>query len=116
MMARDRGAGRVWRPANRRTVSPSTPISDCLADEDTLVWADVYDPDHAALAALADELGLNIWAVEDATSPTERTKATVYRTHTFFTVYAVDMVAARRRRRPRRWSSTASRVSCCRAA
>jgi magnesium transporter len=55
------------------------------------VWADVYDPDHDTLAALAEELGLNSWAVEDAVAAAERTKATVYKTHTFFTVYAVAM-------------------------
>jgi magnesium transporter len=32
---------------------------------------------------------LNDWAVEDAVADAERTKATVYRSHTFFTVYAV---------------------------
>nr|MDT0527235.1 CorA family divalent cation transporter [Streptomyces sp. DSM 41633] len=67
-----------------------TDISDCLTDEDTLVWADIYDPDHEALRELATELGLNMWAVEDAVAPKERTKTSVYQTHTFFTVYAVD--------------------------
>ena len=68
-------------------------ISDCLQSDDLLVWADIYAPDHDALKALAGELGLNMWAVEDAIAPMERTKATVYRSHTFFTVYAVDTVA-----------------------
>src|SRR5689334_692068 len=68
-------------------------ISDFLADDDALVWADVYDPDHDTLTALASELGLNDWAVEDAVAAAERTKATVYKTHTFFTVYAVQMTA-----------------------
>lgn len=68
-------------------------ISDCLASEDQLVWADIYDPDHETLKALAAELHLNIWAVEDAVAPMERTKASVYHTHTFFTVYAVNIVA-----------------------
>ena len=45
---------------------------------DTLVWVDMYQPDHAALTDLAQELGLNIWAVEDALAPSERVKATVY--------------------------------------
>ena len=84
--------GRLWvkgEPADGFTFSA---ISDCLADDDTLVWADIYDPDHDALRALAEELNLNVWAVEDATAPDERTKATVYRTHTFFTVYAIQVV------------------------
>jgi magnesium transporter len=82
--------GRVWRsgePADDFTFSA---ISDYLADDNTLVWADIYDPDHKTLLELADELGLNTWAVEDAVAPKERTKASVYQTHTFFTVYAVD--------------------------
>ena len=86
--------GRMWvrgEPADGFTFSA---ISDCLTSEDTLVWADIYDPDHDTLMALADELKLNVWAVEDATAPNERTKATVYRTHTFFTVYAVQMLTA----------------------
>ncbi|MBJ7339409.1 magnesium transporter CorA family protein [Mycolicibacterium sp.] len=82
--------GRVWRSGQPVDGFTFSAISDCLADDDTLVWADIYDPDHDALAALADELGLNLWAVEDATAPKERTKATVYRSHTFFTVYAVE--------------------------
>ncbi len=85
--------GRVWRSGEPVDGFTFAAISDCLADDDTLVWADVYDPDHDALRALADELGLNLWAVEDATAPKERTKATVYRTHTFFTVYAVQTLS-----------------------
>ena len=37
-----------------------------------------HDPDHAALTDLATELGLNVWAVEDAVAPSERVKATIY--------------------------------------
>src|SRR4051794_28441579 len=84
--------GRVWRSGKPVDGFTFAAISDCLADDDTLVWADIYDPDHDALRALAEELTLNIWAVEDATAPNERTKATVYHTHTFFTVYAIQML------------------------
>ena len=84
--------GRVWRAGKPQDDFSFDTISNCLAADDTLVWADIYDPDHAALSELADELGLNIWAVEDATAPSERTKATVYQSHTFFTVYAVQTV------------------------
>ncbi len=82
--------GRVWRSGKPVDGFTFSGISDCLAEEDTLVWADIYDPDHDALRELADELGLNMWAVEDAVAPKERTKTSVYHTHTFFTVYAVD--------------------------
>jgi magnesium transporter len=81
--------GRVWRAGKSQDDFEFASISDYLVEKDTLVWADIYDPDHAALAELAQELGLNSWAVEDAVGDAERTKATVYKTHTFFTVYAV---------------------------
>ncbi|MCP9272462.1 magnesium transporter CorA family protein [Mycolicibacterium arenosum] len=85
--------GRLWRDGEPQDDEFSfDAISDCLASDNQLVWADIYDPDHDALRALAGELHLNIWAVEDAVAPMERTKATVYHTHTFFTVYAVDSV------------------------
>lgn len=82
--------GRIWRSGKPVDGFAFSDISDCLADENTLVWADIYDPDHEALRELAGELGLNIWAVEDAVAPKERTKTSVYHSHTFFTVYAVD--------------------------
>lgn len=83
--------GRVWRAGQPVDAGfKFSDISECLTDEDTLVWADIYDPDHEALRELATELGLNMWAVEDAVAPKERTKTSVYHTHTFFTVYAVD--------------------------
>jgi magnesium transporter len=82
----------VWRAGKSQDDFEFAAISDYLVEKDTLVWADIYDPDHAALKELAQELGLNDWAVEDAVGDAERTKATVYKTHTFFTVYAVAPV------------------------
>jgi magnesium transporter len=84
--------GRVWRGGQPQDDFDFDAISDYITEEDTLVWVDLYDPDHDALSDLAGELGLNIWAVEDAVAPAERVKATIYSTHTFFTVYAVDIV------------------------
>jgi magnesium transporter len=83
--------GRVWRGGKSQDDFDFDRISDYLVEDDALFWVDMYDPDHEALSELAEELGLNIWAVEDATAPAERVKATVYSTHTFFTVYAVDV-------------------------
>ena len=82
--------GRVWRAGKPQDDFEFASISDYLVEKDTLVWADIYDPDHASLTDLAQELGLNHWAVEDAVADAERTKASVYKTHTFFTVYAVS--------------------------
>ena len=64
-------------------------MSEYLATEGTVVWCDIFDPDHEILHDLADELGLNSWAVEDAIADAERAKAVVYRTNTFLTVYGV---------------------------
>ncbi|MDT5160977.1 MAG: magnesium transporter, partial [Mycobacterium sp.] len=81
--------GRVWRDGKPQDEFDFSSISDYLAEDDALVWCDIYDPDHAILKDLAEELSLNTWAVEDAIAESERTKAVVYRTHTFFTVYSV---------------------------
>lgn len=82
--------GRVWRNGTPQDDFEFSRISDCLVEPGTLVWADVYASDHAILKDLAHELGLNEWAVEDAVAEAERAKTTVYRTHTFFTVYSAD--------------------------
>jgi magnesium transporter len=40
-------SGRVWRAGKPVDVElDMAAISDYLAEDDTLVWADVYDPDH----------------------------------------------------------------------
>jgi len=79
----------VWRHGKPQEDFEFGSISDYLAEDDTLVWCDIYDPNHAILKDLAGELELDSWAVEDAVAEAERTKAVVYRTHTFFTVYSV---------------------------
>jgi magnesium transporter len=81
----------VWRAGKPQDDFDFPSISDYLADDDALVWCDIYDPDHAILNELAQELSLNTWAVEDAIADAERTKAVVYRSHTFFTVYGVSI-------------------------
>lgn len=85
--------GRVWRSGQPQADFVFDRISEYLADEQTLVWVDMYDPDHEALSELAAELGLNVWAIEDTVAPSERVKITIYPDHTFFTVYAVDMAS-----------------------
>lgn len=85
--------GRIWRHGEPQDDFDFSAISDCLSGDDTLVWCDIYDPDHAIPKDLAAELHLNSWAVEDALAESERTKAVVYRTHTFFTVYSVTVTA-----------------------
>lgn len=82
----------MWRGGKPQDDFEFSAISDYLAEDDTLVWCDLCQPDEAAFAGLAEELGLNSWAVEDAVADSERTKAVVYKTHTFFTVYSVSVV------------------------
>ena len=83
---------RVWR--NGRVVAEDfdfARISDYLEETDTLTWVDVCDPDHRLLQELAGELVLEPLAVEDAIAHSERAKATRYASHTFITVYAVQV-------------------------
>lgn len=83
--------GRVWRDGKPCDGFEFDKISDFLAADGDLVWVDLCDPTHELLKSLAQELNLNSWAVEDAIADAERTKASVYPTHTFFTVYAVTI-------------------------
>lgn len=69
-------------------------VSDHLRDEASLVWVDLCEPDHAELRALAEELGLDPHAVEDAVTAGERPKATRHARHTFLTVYATQLDGA----------------------
>lgn len=85
--------GRLWRHGEPQDEFEFGDISEYLREPDALVWVDLCEPDHEALCDLASELGLNTWAVEDAVAAAERVKATAYETHTFFTVYAVDVAA-----------------------
>lgn len=82
----------MWRAGKPQDDFEFSALSDYLAEDDTLVWCDLCQPDEAAFTGLAEELGLNSWAVEDAVAESERTKAVVYKTHTFFTVYSVSVV------------------------
>jgi magnesium transporter len=84
--------GRVWE--HGKVVAENfefSKISDYLAQPNTLTWIDLCDPDHSELLKLADELSLDPLAVEDAIASGERAKATRHATHTFLTVYAVDL-------------------------
>jgi magnesium transporter len=81
---------RVWRNGTLEAENfPFEQVSDYLAEPDCLVWADLVSPDEDTLCQLADELGLDQHAVEDAVERIERPKATRYATHLFLTAYAV---------------------------
>lgn len=89
---RGRVTTRSWRDG--RVVDEDFPLSDVserLAEADSLVWADLCNPDHESLMELAAELELDPHAVEDAVTVGERPKATRHATHTFLTVYATRL-------------------------
>jgi magnesium transporter len=70
---------------------PLEDVSEHLERDDSLIWVDICKPEHADLRALADELGLDAHAVEDAVTAGERPKATRHANHTFLTVYATRL-------------------------
>ena len=45
--------GRVWRAGEPQPNFAFDAASDYLAEPDTLIWVDMYDPDHSALTELA---------------------------------------------------------------
>lgn len=86
---------RVWRKGKLEAEGfPFQEVSDYLEQEDTLVWADLCQPDHEDLVALAEELGLDPHAVEDAVEADERPKLDRYRGSAFLTVYAARVSKA----------------------
>lgn len=70
--------GWVWRGGAAQEEFEFDKISDYLTEPDTLVWVDLCEPDHDTMCGLADELGVNRWAVEDAVAAAERVKAAPY--------------------------------------
>src|SRR5690348_1091170 len=81
---------RVWRNGTVEAEDfPFDQISDYLEQPDCIVWADLCAPDNDQLTALAEELGLDRHAVEDAASEHARPKATRYSTHIFLSTYAM---------------------------
>ncbi|AMD87736.1 magnesium transporter CorA [Actinomyces radicidentis] len=63
-------------------------VSEALADPDVLLWADLVHPSKDDLAVLADELGVDRNAIEDAVAPHERPKAQQLDDYTYFVTYA----------------------------
>src|SRR5580704_15906892 len=94
-MSSDSVRTRVWRNGTLEAEDfPFEQISDYLEQPDCLVWADLCQPSKERLSALAEELSLDPHAIEDASSPHERPKATRYATHLFLSAYAIRFNAA----------------------
>jgi magnesium transporter len=72
---------------------PVDDISDHLADDSSVIWLDLRDPDRADLAVLSAEFGLHPLAVEDAVHKHERPKLDRYASHLFLAAYAVHLNA-----------------------
>jgi magnesium transporter len=82
---------RVWRKeVLEKEDFPMSAVSDYLQENDTLVWADLCLPDQDDLNQLADELGLDPLAVEDALEHHERPKIDRYPSHLFVTTYGMS--------------------------
>lgn len=81
---------RVWRKGVLETEDfPVSTVSDYLAQDDMLVWADLCVPDRDDLQQMAAELGLDPLAVEDALERHERPKVDRYPSHIFITTYGL---------------------------
>ena len=70
---------------------PVAEISDHLAEDETVVWLDLRDPDESDLAVLNEEFGLHPLAIEDAVHLRQRPKLDRYRTHLFLNAYGVSL-------------------------
>ncbi|HYN29441.1 MAG TPA: magnesium transporter CorA family protein [Dermatophilaceae bacterium] len=83
---------RLWRDGV--LVEKNVPLEDVprhLDVDGSLLWVDVSDPTHATLFRLAEDLGLDPHAVEDAVAHGERPKATRHASHTFVVAYATSL-------------------------
>jgi magnesium transporter len=70
---------------------PVADISDHLADDSSVVWLDLRDPDREDLSVLSAEFGLHPLAVEDAVQDHERPKLDRYKSHLFLAAYGVHL-------------------------
>jgi magnesium transporter len=59
------------------------------ADQDAVVWLDLYEPTESDLSIVTEEFGLHPLAVEDAITTHQRPKVDRYRTHLFANMYTV---------------------------
>ncbi|MAU83829.1 MULTISPECIES: magnesium transporter CorA family protein [Gordonia] len=86
--------GQIWRGGEKVDGFELSAISDHIGHPDELIWADLECPSHETMAALADELDLDPFAIEDTTAKAERVKTVAYEHHTFLMVYAVTITSS----------------------
>ena len=66
-------------------------LAQRIADSSSLVWVDLVNPSTEDLDRLAEEVGLDPLAIEDATAPLERPKVVRHTGHLFFMTYATRL-------------------------
>ena len=86
---------RAWRDGVLESEGfPLEQVSDFLDRGDCVVWADVPGDDERTLAQVAEELGLDSHAVEDAVITQGRAKIDRYPKYLFLTCYATYLDTA----------------------
>jgi magnesium transporter len=83
---------RVYRNGNldAEDIDPAR-VSDVLEEPDTVVWLDICSPDGTEIQTVAEEVGLEPLAVEDAVKGRQRPKVDRYADHLFLFCYAVSL-------------------------
>jgi magnesium transporter len=74
----------------QRVVDDPDEISDLVAEEGTVVWADLSDATAAELDLVQREFSLHPLAIEDASKHGQRPKLEHFYTHAFVVAYAAD--------------------------
>jgi magnesium transporter len=83
---------RVWRHGRLEAEGfPLADVSGYLAEADTVVWLDLCGPEQREMRVIAEELGLEPHAIEDAASRHERAKLDRYTGHLFLNAYDVRL-------------------------
>jgi magnesium transporter len=83
---------RVWRKGVLDGEDfPLSDVAEQLEQDDRVVWVDLCLPDRGEISQLAEELGLDQLAVEDALARHERPKLDHYPTHLFLTTYGLSL-------------------------
>jgi magnesium transporter len=70
---------------------PVRDISEYLRDPTSVVWIDLYQPEHDEFALIGEEFGLHELAVEHALHQGQRPKIDHYRTHIYMNAYATNV-------------------------
>ncbi|WP_329454056.1 magnesium transporter CorA family protein [Streptomyces sp. NBC_01497] len=70
---------------------PVQDVSEYLRDPASVIWLDLYEPEHDEFAVIGEECGLHELAVEHALHQGQRPKIDHYRTHIYLNAYATSV-------------------------